>query len=297
MMRFIPLAVALLLLSTGAALAQRGGKKNPPGQPAEAAPQPVKAVTHVLHVEGKPLRQAQQSPLAAGEVIAEGEALDLRAADARVVVWDAAHGLRHLRSPVASAGGEPRPATGTVDALATPVDRPQGRSLDRFRYPAEIGAHFQGRAYLVLGKTWLRSLGDIKPTGDSVLIVKFRNLSANYQASQRLPQTGDTVHIDPAQILQLSGRPVPATDASDFELWLYAKKSQKAERLATFRLIVGDEARIEAELRQFWGVLQGQSMTGEARKALLWAFVCAAFGEPDPQNYHPWIARHLPEAL
>jgi hypothetical protein len=263
------------------------------GLPAHAqtprTPQPMT----ILHVTGKADLAATGKPLATHQLIAHMDKISFGDAQAKVVVWEPASGLLVLQ-PKPAAANSMVTLSGTALGFAKPLTQPthSGR-VERFTAIPQLATHFQGRKYLLLGRSWLLAPPQLQGKSDTVVIVKYRNLTENYQFGRKLPCSGDTLYLDPATLFDMNGQVADPAQLSDFTLWWIQKSTNASKMLASFDLILADEPRLHDEVLLLLGLMQGKEPA--EKLAAVSTLMEAGWGEPDAHNFEVWMALHFPD--
>ncbi len=255
------------------------------------APAPAPQMT-VVHVAGQVSLTADSKPLAVGQSLGGTDVIAFARDSKGVVVWQPATGLVYLKPKEALAGADAQ-LTGAAASFVTPMVAPtHPPRLEHFASTAQLKPHFQGRKYLLLGKSWLIADPSFPLAGDTLLMVKFRNLSANVQVSRRLEYSRDTLLLDPKLILDMNGKPVDAALASDFRLWWYHKPTNTYDEITYLQFVFADEAQLKSEIQVLLAQMQDQPATVQDAAVRLLIETC--YGEPDAHNYKAWTDRYFP---
>jgi hypothetical protein len=246
----------------------------------------------VVHVAGKASLTEDNKALALGQSLNATDPITFERGSRGMVVWHPTTGLSYLQ-PQESVAGADAQLTGPAASFVTPIVAPSHPPrLEHFASTAQLKPHFQGRKYLLLGKSWLIADPGFPLAGDTLLMVKFRNLSANVQASRRLEYSHDTLLLDPKLILDMNGKPVDAALASDFRLWWYHKPTNTYDEITYLQFIFADEAQLKSEIQVLLAQMQGEP--APAQDAAVRLLIEACYGEPDAHNYKAWTDQYFP---
>jgi hypothetical protein len=247
----------------------------------------------VLHVSGNVKTAHNKTALKLGQTIARADIITFAGVSDKVIVWNDATGLTCLH-PKETAAKNPAELTAAASSFETalPAMPARGR-IERFSNTQQLARHFQARKYLLLGKSWLIAEPNFPLKGDSVLIVKYRNIADNYQESRKFETSNDTLWLNPKTLLEVEGAMADPSKVSDYRLWWYHKPTRTYKELTYFELVVADEAQLQQEIQQLLTSMKDRP-TAEKAKAVR-QLVEGGWGEPDPHNYQLWMKQHFPQ--
>lgn len=232
--------------------------------------------------------------LECGQQFSSTDKLDLGGKQGKVVVWSEKDGLQLLAAQKLASNSWK--TTGTAKDLLQPSPSQAGATYQEgFAGLEDLVAHFAGRNYLILDKTWLLAAPSFHLDGDTVLFFKFDSPKANIQVSRKVEHNGrDSLFLDPQFILDMNGRPVPADDATGFRLYWLDLKTKGYKELAKFEFVFGDTATLTQEVGVLLSQLAAPEYAGR-RQAIVAQFLTLAHGSPDPHNLTQWLAQRFPE--
>lgn len=242
----------------------------------------VQAQTYtVIHPSANCKKIPSGLPLKAGDAVSAAEKIDLGDASGRMVLWEKKAGLISIAAQKSASGKFL--TSGTVSTLqqALPVTVDHNAN---FGTMSDLQRHFEGRRYLILGKTWLLAAPEFNLEGDTLLFYKFESPKANLQVNRKVAHSGDSLLLTPKLILDMNGRPIPADDASGFELYWLDLKTKGYKKLAAFEFVFVDEGEVAKEIKLLLSEIAKTDMDPSNRIGLVRQFLSAAYGEPDVHN-------------
>ncbi len=249
----------------------------------------------VLHVAGTVRTVADSKPIHVGQQLASSDVITFVGENSSFVGWQPSIGLISVAPAPSRQGGKPKMTDELFDLTSSVKILSHSTRLQQFDHVSQLAAHFQGRKYPLLGRSWIVSKPPFKVKGDTVLLLKFRNIAENFQVSHKLHFSGDTLLLDPASFLDENGTPVNAKNVSDFRLWWYDKATKTYAEIAYFEFVLWDQAQVRSEIDRLLGFLQGQSQTEKQRDVKLFAYWC--YGELDEHAYLEWMQRNYPKLM
>ncbi|MBL0015587.1 MAG: hypothetical protein IPP17_03890 [Bacteroidetes bacterium] len=235
----------------------------------------------VIHGSSNCKRLPSSAVLKLGDVISATEKVDLGNASGQMVLWEKAEGLVVLNAKKQASGKSQTigSITELKHALPSRVDY-----QEQFATMEGLQKHFEGRRYLILGKTWLLAAPGFNLEGDTLLFYKFESPKANLQVNRKVEHHGDSLLLTPKLILDMNGRPIPPDDARGFELYWLDLKTKGYKKLAAFEFVFVDEASIAREIKLLLSEIAKTDMDPSNRIGLVRQFLSAAYGDPDLHN-------------
>lgn len=230
--------------------------------------------------------------LALGETLKAGDKVELGKASGKLILWNKATGLTMMASRKLESGKWQ--TSGPVGELQQALPAVATHS-EQIASMEDLQAHFAGRNYLILEKTWLLAAPQFTLDGDTVLFYKFECPLANLQVNRKVEHSGDSLLLTPELILDMNGKPVPANDASGFQLHWLDLKTKGYKQLARFEFVFPDEVALTAEVSALLSALQADGVDKQAILPTVHQFLVASYGDPDLHNLKNWLASRFPE--
>ncbi|MFN8398097.1 MAG: hypothetical protein U0176_26010 [Bacteroidia bacterium] len=247
----------------------------------------------VLHATGRCKLIDSGAPIEAGQVLKATDMIDLGNRYGHIVVWGGPLNLKSLRA-VEKPGNNWKIAGTILDLKAAPIVAKPEAYKEHFGSMTDLIAHFDGRRYLLLDKSWLIADPGFRLKGDTVLFYKFESPLANIQVNRKVEHRHDSLLLEPKFILDMNGKPVPPDDATNFELYWLDLKTKGYKKMARFNFIFVDEKVLLDEVGRLVKLVQSADKEADVRKEVT-RFLIETYGVPDPHNFQKWMGQHFPQ--
>ena len=213
--------------------------------------------------------------------------------DASLIVWDELDGLCELKARQVS--GKKWKISGTVGELNQPITALTLPYVnDKFGNLSDLKTHFEGRNFLILGKSWLIAQENgFRVNGDTVIFVHYRDAYDHLQVSRKLEFASDTLLLYPELILDNNGAQVKAENTSNFELLAIDRNSHDLQPICSFNLQLPNNEQLAKEVGLLLDKLAAKNMPAEEMKIWIYTFLKAAYGEADRHNFEEWLLQNF----
>ncbi len=248
----------------------------------------------VVHTSSGVRTVTGNKPLEVGQLLAPTDKLVFFDFAQRVVLWDPAGRLVGLEPQ--SSSHDAKALTGTVTSFEHAIPEPNHPARkEHFSSFAQLAAQFQGRKYLLLGRSWLIADAPMKLDGDTIMLIKFTHTIRDYQLPCKLEFSGDSLIFDLPAILKLNDEAIDPAQTTDYRLIWCHKPTKNLKEMASFQFVWADEAQLRLEIALLLKRMDGRRPAD--RRMAVRRLIDYGWGEPDEHVYLAWIHRNFPELI
>ena len=248
----------------------------------------------VVHVSGGVRTVGGGKPLVLGQLIAPTDKIMFLDGLQRVVLWDPAGRLVGLEPPAGTQ--DAKALTGTVASFEHAIPEPSHPARkEHFSSFAQLAAQFQGRKYLLLGRSWLIADAPMRLDADTIMLIKFTHAIRDYQLPCKLEYHGDSLIFDLPAILKLNGEAIDPAQTTDYRLIWCHKPTKYLKEMASFQFVWADEEQLRLEISRLLKLMDGRRPAD--RRMAVRRLIDYGWGEPDEHVYLAWIHKYFPELV
>lgn len=248
----------------------------------------------VVHTSSGVRTLAGNKPLTIGQLLAPTDKLVFIDFAQRVVLWDPAGRLVGLEPQ--SGSHDAKALTGTVTSFEHAIPEPSHPARkEHFSSFAQLATQFQGRKYLLIGRSWLIADAPMRLDGDTIMLIKFTHTIRDYQLPCKLEFSGDSLIFDLPAILKLNDEAIDPAQTTDYRLIWCHKPTKYLKEMASFQFVWADEEQLRLEIALLLKRMDGRRPAD--RRMAVRRLIDYGWGEPDEHIYLAWIHQNFPELI